>query len=129
MYLWEREGAPGDESMRHSTFSTPELGAASGPMTHNGFRTDTPTTYSTVPLGHSTRGPGFARDGRLPTYLPPRSFTRASSGSTQGGTVTTTVRPLKALAGHGAGAVFDVRARGDTLLSAGGDGAVGVWGE
>jgi hypothetical protein len=84
------------------------------------------TNASTNGASASVRGTGSV----LPSYLPPRAFTRANSSSTQqGGTATTNVRPLRALAGHGAGAVFDVRARGDALLSTGEDGAVGVWGD
>jgi hypothetical protein len=38
------------------------------------------------------------------------------------------VRPLRALEGHGDGAVFDVKWYEDGILSAGEDGTVGMWG-
>jgi COMPASS component SWD3 len=58
-----------------------------------------------------------------PAYYPPRNGATRPLHS-QG----TNVKPLKVLAGHGDGAVFDVRwCPGEGLLSAGEDGAVGLW--
>lgn len=113
MYLWEREGSPDDSSMRF----------------RDGERHGGRDSGISTPAGAGA-GAGAAITGSAAAYYPPRSFARTSSNSTLGGTgTTTTVRPLKVLAGHGAGAVFDVRARRGTLLSAGEDGAVGVWGD
>lgn len=119
MYLWEREGAAGDESARTSGLSTP-ASPAIAPAPQSTF---SPTTYSSG----GTRGPTIPNRESRPAYLPPRAFTRASSAAgSNNGTTTTTVRPLKVLAGH-TGTVFDVRARAGTMLSAGQDGIVGVW--
>lgn len=38
------------------------------------------------------------------------------------------MRPIRALEGHGDGAVFDVRSYEDGIISAGEDCAVGLWG-
>lgn len=114
--------------MRTSAASTPApgspaLGSSSGTVSR------THALAALAPTATALRGPSpYATLGaqRSPAYYPPRNRVHIPPPSAS---ATTTVRPLKALAGHGRGAVFDVRAHVGTLLSAGEDCAVGVWGD
>jgi WD40 repeat protein len=112
VYLWEREGSSDvSETSSLSGLSSPPTSAI------------TPSTvFQTVASSHihPARAPTLPRG---PASAPVPRF--GASPSVPGAT---TVRPFKALAGHGAGAVFDVRAAGGTLLSGAEDGTVGVWG-
>lgn len=60
-----------------------------------------------------------------PAYYPPRETRNKLREEVRGGVV---IRPLSLLAGHGDGAVFDVKLRGEGMISAGEDGSVSVWG-
>lgn len=71
---------------------------------------------------------GATNDARAsPAYYPPRQTRTIHHNSSSGGGGTT-VRPIKVLEGHEEGAVFDVKWRDGTMVSAGEDGAVGIWG-
>lgn len=60
-----------------------------------------------------------------PAYYPPRDLRQAQNTSTsKQGQV---IKPIKALEGHGEGAVFDVVWSEEGVFSAGEDGMVGVW--
>lgn len=114
VYLWEREG---DAEHDTPTSSVQESLLASA----------TSSTYSAHV--HPARAPTLPRGP--PTHI--NTFTNPYTGRTSSPKVSapgaTNVRPFKALAGHGAGAVYDVRSWGGVLLSAGEDGTVGVWGD
>ena len=60
-----------------------------------------------------------------PALYPPRDLRSVSTGHSWAGI---TVRSLSVLEGHGDGAVFDVKWSQGGIISAGEDGAVGVWG-
>lgn len=68
-----------------------------------------------------------------PTASPRDPFHRAGTGVNAGfdldrSSSGTNVRPLQVVEGHAAGALFDVKWRGDSMISAGEDGKVGIWG-
>lgn len=86
-----------------------------------------PTRAPTLPRHSTHMGTNYANQ-----FPPERTFATPTRWGGMGANPSvpgaTTVRPFKALAGHGAGAVFDVRAHAGILLSGAEDGAVGVWG-
>lgn len=135
VYLWEREGGAAEESMRspaNSGASTPAHGSPMFFTTTTGVPNamNTPlsrTSTISVPSTTVPRGPSVASPSRASAaHYPPRGMMQGPALPRS--SAPTTVRPLKVLAGHGAGAVYDVRSHAGTLLSAGEDGAVGVWG-
>ncbi|EJT50688.1 WD-repeat protein [Trichosporon asahii var. asahii CBS 2479] len=138
VYLWEREGSAPEENMRspasnsNSGASTPAQGSPMFFTTTTGVPNAMNTSLSrtstiSVPSTTVPRGPSVASPSRSAAHYPPRGIMQGPALPKS--MVPTTVRPLKVLAGHGAGAVYDVRSHAGTLLSAGEDGAVGVWGD
>lgn len=135
VYLWEREGSAQEENMRSASgsgSSTPATGSPVVFTTTTGVPNamNTPlsrTSTISVPSTTVPRGPSVASPSRSAAHYPPRGIMQGPALPRS--TAPTTIRPLKVLAGHGAGAVYDVRAHAGTLLSAGEDGAVGVWGD
>jgi COMPASS component SWD3 len=85
---------------------------------------------STLSTPHSISPSTFALNDETrasPAYYPPRSMGIKAQSTT--GVAPTTIRPQKALEGHGDGAVFEVKwASEGILISAGEDGYVGIWG-
>ena len=120
IYLWEREGS--NIEQRESTLLLPPNGtsADSNPdsISPPVFHPNPSTSFSSSqPIGDPTTR-------AAPAYYPPRE-THSAPGAASGGV---SVRPLRSLEGHADGAVFDVRWAGQGMVSAGEDGAVGVWG-
>ncbi|WVR05318.1 hypothetical protein IAU60_002332 [Kwoniella sp. DSM 27419] len=118
VYVWEREGsseAPVPESTRPTGLLSPNLvgGGPAGPPEVRQIAA-TATSPSTVASAASS-----------PAYYPPRAARSAPVHHATSGGVT--IKPLRVLGGHGDGAVFDVKWKEGTLVSAGEDGVVGVW--
>ncbi|KAL1411072.1 hypothetical protein Q8F55_002019 [Vanrija albida] len=128
VYLWEREGAQAEESMRTSSNASPAL---SPPLHQTQPQQLSLVSPSPATIQNRAGGGGGGAYNHPPNsaaYYPPRAQSR-STISASGTPAPTTIRPLKSLAGHGPGAVFDVRAQAGLVLSAGEDGSVGVWGD
>ncbi|WVQ71746.1 hypothetical protein IAR50_001287 [Cryptococcus sp. DSM 104548] len=117
VYIWDREGSTPlsalNEATRPSALLAPNSFGPSG-------ETLAPTlSNAEIPL----------RPPASPAYYPPRDAraTGASFSSSVARSGGITVRPSKALIGHGDGAVFDVKWKDGKMISAGEDGTVGVW--
>jgi COMPASS component SWD3 len=120
VYLWEREGA-GTTETAHRPTSILQPNGSDPSGSGSGFGTGTGTGTGPGLAPAVMAGGGASRSS--PAYYPPREVrsTPASVGSGAN------VRPLRVLEAHGSGAVFDVRWCAGGMVSAGEDGAVGVW--
>ncbi|WVQ78545.1 hypothetical protein IAT38_000631 [Cryptococcus sp. DSM 104549] len=115
VYIWDREGHTNSPQADALAQTTARPANTSGLLSPG--------------LGGIAASEQGGRRAASPAYYPPRDVARAASPSMGGaGRGGITVRPLKALEGHGEGAVFDVKWKEGRMISAGEDGAVGVWG-
>ncbi|WWD16094.1 hypothetical protein CI109_100519 [Kwoniella shandongensis] len=115
VYIWEREGG---------SASTSGQGQAAS-QTRSTFASTGLLSPHLNGIGSGSEG---IRSPASPAYYPPRETRNihlSTHNQINGGT---TVRPSKILEGHGEGAVFDVTWKEGTMLSAGEDGMVGIWG-
>lgn len=105
VYIWERESA--------------------GSETDNSSRNPVAEHTRT----QSSSASAAAAAAVSPAYYPPRNGNTRPHHPYSANTHGTNVKPLKVLEGHGDGAVFDVRwcSANEGLISAGEDGAVGLW--
>lgn len=126
MYIWPREApAPASKTSMEVTKPQPQQ-----------QEQQQGTLAQTSRPGHTGSKLGVdanANDLRSsPAYYPPRDLRQTQQqqahpqGSQSGSGIN--VRPLRTLEGHGDGAVFGVRWYQGGILSAGEDGAVGMWG-
>ncbi|CAD6569238.1 MAG: hypothetical protein TREMPRED_005131 [Tremellales sp. Tagirdzhanova-0007] len=127
VYVWDREAQLADPAKSSpilspnrtkitSTFSSPHTSPRVPRLEASSMSTSITATLT----DSMTLGPNSS-----PALYPPRDLRSVSTGHSWAGI---TVRSLSVLEGHGDGAVFDVKWSQGGIISAGEDGAVGVWG-